>query len=486
MRVIIIIISPIIITACFIGVIILILTDKLNRAIAALAGAIITYFVLIFIEDFNFAIIVELLFGTQDDDFVNLHSLILIIAMMIIVLISNEAGLFQFIAVKLIIFSHGKPIRLMIIFCVITVLISAVLNNILTVIILIPLTITISRILNIDPTPYILTQAVLVNIGGTIFSISSIPNILITTYSKITFTEFFLNVGLISLIIFGFTLIFFILLYRKELVIPSGGAEILKEFDVWNFGPNKALLMQSMIAFIILITLLIIIPSSIITPDMIALTIAISLMITSRLNPKEIITKIDLELILYLIGIFIIAGAMEVTGITDAIAIVMSNLGGGDVLTEVLIILWISAFLSSSIDNIPITRVLIPVIDNMEVGNNPETKNLTYYSLAIGANWGDNLTPLGDNILVVNIAEQHKRPISFKKFFKLGFITTVYQLSIVSVIFILMFQFAFGIILILSIFFCIAIIYLLYKGNPKTVGLKIDKLVNKIRNLIIR
>jgi len=484
--VIIIILSPFIITACFIGVIVLILTDKLNRAIAALAGAVVTYFVLIFIENFTFAIIVNLLFGTQDDDYVNLHSFILIIAMMIIVLISNEAGLFQFIAVKLIILSHGKPIRLMIIFCIITVVISAVLNNILTVIILIPLTITISRILNIDPTPYILTQAVLVNIGGTIFSISSIPNILITTYAKISFTEFFLNVGLISLIVFGFTLIFFILLYKKELVIPPGGAEILKEFDVWNFVPNKTLLIQSMISFIVLITLLIIIPSSIITPDIIAITIATFLMIISRLNPKEIITKIDLELIFYLIGIFIIAGAMEVTGVTDAIAVIMSNIGGEDILTEILLILWVSAFLSSSIDNIPITRVLIPVIDNMPVSNDPNTKNLTFYSLAIGANWGDNLTPLGDNILVVNIAEQHKRPISFKKFFKLGFITTVYQLTIVSLIFILIFQFAFGMILILTVFLSISIIYLLYKSNPKTIGLKIDKLINKFRALIIR
>ena len=208
----IIILSAIIIIACFIVVILLIVSEKLNRAIAALAGAIITYFVLIYLEGLEFSIIVDLLFGSQQDEYVNLHSLMLIIAMMIIVLISNEAGLFQFIAIKLIIYSQGKPVRLMIMFCLITVLLSAVLNNILTVIILIPLTITVSRILNIDPTPYILTQAVLVNIGGTIFSISSIPNILITTYANISFVEFFLNVGLISLVVFGFTLVFFIFL----------------------------------------------------------------------------------------------------------------------------------------------------------------------------------------------------------------------------------------------------------------------------------
>ena len=178
-------ISIIIILTCFIGVVFFIVTEKMNRAIVSLLGAIITYFVLIFIERLDFSIIVELLFGSPGlepgEGYVNLHSLILIIGMMMIVQISHEVGTFQFIAGKLIKLSKGKPIRLMIIFCCVTVLISALLNNILTVIIIIPLTITVSRILNINPSPYILTQAVLVNIGGTIFSISSIPNILITT-----------------------------------------------------------------------------------------------------------------------------------------------------------------------------------------------------------------------------------------------------------------------------------------------------------------
>ncbi|MFX1437733.1 MAG: SLC13 family permease [Promethearchaeota archaeon] len=162
-------ISVIIITACFIGVVLLILTNKLNRAIASLIGALIVYLTLIFIEGLEFPIIVEFLFGTPIDGFVNLHSLILILSMMIIVQIAHEAGLFQFISITLIKLTGEKPIYLLTIFSVITVILSSVLNNILTVIILIPLIITVSRILNINPSPYILTQAILVNIGGTFF-----------------------------------------------------------------------------------------------------------------------------------------------------------------------------------------------------------------------------------------------------------------------------------------------------------------------------
>ncbi|MFX1427529.1 MAG: SLC13 family permease, partial [Promethearchaeota archaeon] len=242
--------SVIIILLCFFGVIFFIITEKLNRAIISLLGAIITYFVLIYFENLDFSIIVNLLFGSEGDGFVNLHSLILIIGMMMIVQISNDVGTFQFIAGKLIKLSRGKPILLMTIFCCVTFLVSAMLNNILTVIIIIPLTITVSRILNINPSPYILTQAILVNIGGTIFSISSIPNILISTYAGIEFTEFFINVGLISILVFGFTLAFFILLYRKDLVIPEEGKKALKEFDVWNVVQNKKLLYESL-AFLI-------------------------------------------------------------------------------------------------------------------------------------------------------------------------------------------------------------------------------------------
>ena len=329
-------------------------------------------------------------------------------------------------------------------------------------------------------------QAVLVNIGGTMFSISSIPNILITTYAKITFLEFFLNVGIISIIIFGLTLIFFIFLYKKELKIPKGGAEILREFNVWNFVPNKTLLIECIISLSILFILFVLIPATIVTPDIIALSIAIILIIISKVDPKEIISKLDFELILYLLGIFVIAGALEVTGVTDTLGSLLFSFGSHDLLIQTLLILWISAFLSSSIDNIPITKVLIPVIDNIPSQNTGSSKNLAFYSLAIGANWGDNLTPLGDNILVVNVAEQNKRPISFKSFFKLGFITTIYQLALVSLIFVLLFNFYMGLLILFFIIISLLIIYLAHKFGPNAIRNRIDKIINKFRDLIIK
>ena len=448
-------------------------------------GALVAYFVLIFIEGKEFSVIVNLMFSI-DEDFVNLHSLILILSMMIIVQISHEAGLFQFIAIYLIKLSKTKPIRLMIILCCVTVLISAILNNILAVIILIPLTITISRILNINPIPYILTQSVLVNIGGTMFSISSIPNILITTYAKISFLEFLLNVGLLSLIVFLFTMFFFIILYKREINIPEEGKNVLKEYNVWNVVQSRKLLYLSAVSLFSLFIFFIVVPPNLLPPDIIALTIGIILIILSKLEPKEIISKIDIELILYLIGIFILAGSLELLGVLDIIGTFISTVGGGDTYVLLIIVLWISAFLSSSIDNIPITKVLIPVIGEIPGITSETIKKQLFYSLSLGANWGDNLTPLGDNILVMNIAEQNKRPISFKQFFKLGFVTTIYQLMIITIYFTLIMRLILGLILVFTIFFIISVLLLIIKFGPNKIKLLIKNLISNIRNFIIR
>jgi len=479
------IISTIIILGTFLCVILLIITEKLNRAVAALSGAIISYFVLIFIENYDFSIIVNFLFSTKEEGFVNLHALILIIGMMIIVNVCHEAGLFQFIAIKLIKLSKAKPIILMILMCFVTIVLSSILNNILTVIILIPLTITISRILNINPSPYILTQAILVNIGGTFFSISSIPNILITTYANINFLEFFLNSGLISILVFGFTLIFFIFLYRDRLTISEEGLTILKEYNVWNVVQNKRLLYQSMMSLILLFALFLFVPSALIPPDIIALCFAIFLILISRLNPKELIAKIDMELIFYLLGIFIIAGALETTGILNYIGNVISDLGRGDTYVLFILILWLSAFLSSSIDNIPITKVLIPVVGEMPDIASESIRKQLFFGLSIGANWGDNLTPLGDNILVINIADQNKRPISINQFFRLGFFTTIYQLSIVTIYYTLLLKPELGLFIVLMIAIIVIVFLILLKVGPLILREKLKSIFKKVKNIII-
>jgi len=481
--------SQIIISFCFFIVIFLIFSDKLNRAVASLTSAVVTYFVLIFIEGKDFSIIVDLLFGTPADGFVNLHSLILILGMMFIVQISAEVGLFQFLGIIAIKLSKGKPIALMSILCIISVLFSAVINNILTVMILIPLTITISRILKIDPTPYILTEAILVNIGGTFFSISSIPNILIITAAEITFVEYFLNVGLFSIAIAGVTILFFIFMYKKDFSAPGRRlVNTLDEFNVWNFVQSRRLLYASMASIgLLMIGFILIgpvIPADKVPPDVFAFTVAMILTIFSAilgLKPKEIIKSFDLELILYLLGIFVLAGALETVGIIDIIGNMLKGISSNNPTFQILLLIWISAFLSSLIDNIPITKVLIPVVNIMS------TDARYFFALSMGANWGDNLTPLGDNILVLNIAEQHNRPIKMKTFWKLGFTTTLLQLYLGTVYFTFfdVKTYFIGLIMILVILLTVGILFITSRFGTEQAKSNVSRGINRFRSLII-
>lgn len=465
---------------------ILILTEKFNRVVVAISGALVTYYTLLFIDGKDFSVIVGMLFGTPTDGFVNLRSLILIVGIMIIIEIADESGLFQLVAAYVIKRSNGNPIQLMIIFCFLAVISSAILNNIVTVMMLIPLTIMISRILNTNPTPYILTQAVLVNIGGTIFSISSIPNILITTESGISFSEFFLNIGIFSFIVVCLTIPFFLFLYKSQLTYPDESlVETLQEFDVWNVVQSKQLFFTSLFSIIVLIASFFIIPADIIPPDIIAMTLAMILVfVTHFLHVDEdmILKKLDYQLLLYLLGIFVVAGGLEETGVITTLGLYLNNVGGHlNPVVQVLFIMWISAILSSIIDNIPITKVLIPVVHDFIPSNvSAESAKKYYYGLSIGANWGDNLTPLGDNILVVNIATKNKRPIKMIDFWRLGFVTTVYQLILASIYFILLFDLGLGLIIIVAIAILVGIFWLL---SYKIKGL--SEIKNRFRTIIV-
>ncbi|MBN2152316.1 MAG: hypothetical protein JW839_12770 [Candidatus Lokiarchaeota archaeon] len=433
--------SQILVTAIFVIVVVMILKEVLNRAFVALIGALAAFFVLFLIEDAGFVKFIEFLFGTDGDGYVSFHSLLLIFGMTVIVQIANDAGFFQFFAISMVKLTGGKAVKLLATLCLLTFVISAILNNILTVLIMIPLTITIARALDVDPTPYILTQAVLVNIGGTLLPISSIPNILISTEAKIGFAEFFLNVGLLSLVTLGITIAFFLFLYRKQLKEPeSRFMEVLSGFNAWSFVRDRRLMTKAVVVLFATIGFLIAVPSEVLNPDIIALGGALVLVVISKVKTDTLVSKINPELFLYLMGIFVVSGAMEFTEVINLIGGGLAFLGAGDDFLKLVVVMWISAYLSANIDNIPITKILIPVVPFVMAGSAPEASKAANYALAFGANWGDNLTPMGDNILVMNIAKQYKRPISTKEFFRLGFITTNIQLFIATIYFAFLFR----------------------------------------------
>lgn len=426
-------ISQIIVTILFILVMVLIVIDKINRAILAIIGAIITYCVLVFLEHVEYHVIIDLIIGNEDDDFVEFRSMCLILSMMIIVEIAKEGGVFQFLSFRLIQLTGGKPLYLLAIFCSLSVLIAALLSNLLTLIVLVPLTYTVTRILRVNPTPYVLSETYFITIGGTILPISSIPGVLISFSANIAFSEFFLNIGLISIFIYFCTLFLFLVLYRNKLDEIDEGIEILLEYNVWSFVEDRGLMKKSLYTLIIVVIAFIVVPSEIYPPDLIALTAAVILIVISKLNAKTILEKIDIELLLFLMGISVIVGAMDELAIIDALANKMIVWSGGDLFVTIMLTLWVSAFLSAAVDDISITRFMIPLIKLTTVGFTPQATKLTYYSLNWGINLGDNLTPFGETLIAFNIAEQNNKPIRFKEYFHYGIMTAFFNLSIITI-----------------------------------------------------
>lgn len=444
-------ISGVIILFVFIGALALIVKEKVNRAIVALAGAIITFYILIEFEKFDYSVIIDLVLGTKEDNFVEFRALILILSMMLIIDVSQQAGVFQFISFRLIQLTKGSPLKLLGVLCTLATILTAIVNNLLAIIILIPLTFSISKILNVNPVPYVLSETYFVTIGGTILSISSIPSILISFNAGISFGKFFINIGLVSIFVYFCTLLLFLAIFSNKLEKPHEGIEILLDYDVWSLVVDIKLMLKALATLIGVLIAFIVVPSNIATPDVIALIAALFLMVISKLDAEKIFEKVDLELLLYLMGISIIVGAMDLLGLIDAFGKWLANWGNGDVFFTIMIVLWTSGFLSAAVDDISITKVMIPVVRIMTQGFSAGATHFTYYALNWGINFGDNMTPFGDTIIVFNLAKKYEHPITFKSYFQYGLTTAFFNLIIISIYISLQFNPLIGIVFILGL-----------------------------------
>ena len=474
-------ISVIILLITFIAMTVLIAIGVFDRFIVALGAGMVAFFVLYFLEGATFDVFVSFIVGTPEDNFVNFHALILILGMMIIVIIAIEGGFFQFVSFRLIQMTKGEPKRLLLVFCTLAMFMTAILNDILTIIILIPLTATICRILDIDALPYIIVQIIVIKLGATMLIISSVPTILIASYLNISFTEYFIRIGLLAIVVFGLTLLFFLAIFKDRLKKPRTGIDVLLSYSVWDFIHNKSLMLKSTIILVVVIIGFIFIPSTLISPDIIAISCAVILLFISKIDAKELIKKVDFKLILYLIGIFLITGALEFIGLMQILGRALARVSSDDLFLTFLLTLWLSAIFSAAVDNISVVRILIPTVGFISGDYSYDEKVLIYSGMIYGINWGDNLSPFGDTLFIGAIAEENKVPFKLKEFFKIGFVTSLFQLCVISIIFALILSPVIGVILLLvAIGITIPSVFLFVtRSKRKAIGHKVLKELHK-------
>ena len=389
-----------------------IVLEKIPRAVAAASGA---------------ALLV--LFGVLSQEtaihHIDWNTLGLLIGMMIIVDITRRSGVFGFLAIWVAKKVEGNPIKLLLALSLLTAILSAFLDNVTTVLLIVPVAIAIADTLKIHPTPFLLTQILASNIGGTATLIGDPPNIMISGPAGLSFGDFMINLAPPVIIILAVTLLGFYFVYRRELTTDQESIEELMKQNELEYIKDWALLKKSLL--VLGLTILGFILHSVLHVESatIALTGAMLLLILSHEDPEEVFLAIEWPTIFFFAGLFILVGGLVEVGVLDRVANWSLSLTGGDPLLMAMLILWISAIFSAFVDNIPFVATMIPLIQKLgALGDfGPEEIKPLWWALALGACLGGNGTLVGAsaNVIVAGIAEKNGYPITYKQFLKIGF-----------------------------------------------------------------
>jgi len=350
---------------------------------------------------------------------------------MIIANVLKETGVFQWIALKAVRLGKGDPFRVLILLSLITAVSSALLDNVTTVILIAPVTLFVASTLRVSPIPFLIAEILASNIGGMATLIGDPPNILIGSAANIDFVSFLVNMGPISLIILLAFLGLARFLFKKELTVQDQSSVDIAGIDTSALITDPILLRKSLIITTAVILGFLLHSALHLEPATIALTGATLLMLWSKTDPHHALRDIEWTTLFFFFGLFITVEAVVEVGLIEIIADAALRLTGGDMTLTSLLLIWFSAFASGIVDNIPYTATMIPIVKNL---TQAMPGNTLWWSLALGADLGGNLTLVGAaaNVVVASLAEKSGHPISFGRFLKYGVITTVMSLIIAS------------------------------------------------------
>ena len=404
----------------FVVVMGVIISEKLHRAVVAVAGAII----LVLLGVLNLETSVS---------YIDYNTIGLLIGMMLFVAVVKHSGLFEYLAVKSAKIAKGDPWRMMIIFIVITALLSGLLDNVTTVLLVGPMTFAITKEMGLNPVPYILTQILASNIGGTATLIGDPPNIMIGSATGLTFMDFLVNDGLIIIFVLIATIIGFYFVYGKKLnATPEAMAKVMA-LDEKALIKDKALLIKSIILIILIVAAFVLHSVIHVESSIIALAGASIMMIIGRQSFETIVQDVEWPTIIFFVALFIVVGGMQETGVIDMFADVIIDATGGRTVLTMLIILWVSALLSSTLDNIPFVAAMIPLIAAM--GDAGMDVMPLWWALSLGACLGGNGTIIGAsaNVVLTGVSAKHGYPITYMQFLKIGFPMMIMSIVICTV-----------------------------------------------------
>jgi Na+/H+ antiporter NhaD/arsenite permease-like protein len=397
-----------------------IMTERVNRAIVALLGA--GLMVLSGVIDQETAI--------EGEDF---NTLALLIGMMVLVAVARRSGMFQYLAIRSVKIARGRPWAILALLSVVTALVSALLDNVTTVLLIAPVTLVVTHELKVPPYPFLFTEILASNIGGTATLIGDPPNIIIGSAAGLSFNDFVVNLAPVIVIILAVQILINHLVWGRAMAVDATARDRVMAFDERDSITDRPLLLKSLFVIgLVIVTFVCARPLGL-EAGTIALSGAALLLLLDNWRRDaeaqthavhDVFGQVEWITIFFFVGLFAIVKGVEHTGLLALLAAELTGATGGDLTLTALAILWASALLSAVIDNIPFVATMIPVIKSMAPAfGGPEGLLPLWWALSLGACLGGNGTLIGAsaNLTVAGIAERAGVPFRFVPFMLLAF-----------------------------------------------------------------
>lgn len=415
----------------FVGILFLIvygiiISEKIHRTIIALFGAALL-------------LVLGILAQSEAIGCIDFNTIGLLTGMMIIVGITRKSGIFEYMAIKAANLAKGEPVKILIALSVVTAVASALLDNVTTVLLMVPVTISICKALEINPVPVFITEIMASNIGGTATLIGDPPNIMIGSAAPLGFMDFVINLTPVVIVIFIVTIFLLKLIFKDQLKTSEENKAKIRAMNPIDAIKDRVILKKSLSVIGLVIIGFVTHQYLGLESATIALSGAALLLLLTRENPDEILHTVEWTTLFFFIGLFILVGGLEKVGIIESMARQAVALTHGNLTATTILILWFSAIASAFVDNIPFVATFIPLIKEIGAISHMSIAPL-WWALSLGACLGGNGTIVGAsaNVIVSGMSAREGHPITFLGYMKIAFPLMLVSIAI-STIYLLVF-----------------------------------------------
>jgi Na+/H+ antiporter NhaD/arsenite permease-like protein len=402
----------------FAGALAAIASEKVDRTKVALVGAVLV-------------VLTQTIDQEHAIEAIDFETIGLLAGMMLIVRVTEPTGVYTFLAIRAGQISRGRPLAVVVSLALSTAVLSAFLDNLTTVLLMVPITFLLADALDIDPVPLVLIEIIASNIGGTATLIGDPPNILIAGATGLSFGAFVANLAPIAIVAFAVVTGMLYLVFRKRLQIAPEARKRVLELDARRSIEDAAELRRTLPVLVLTIVAFFVHKPLGIEPATVALTGATAMLLLTRQSVEDALRGIEWPTLFFFIGLFVMVGALEETGGIGEIADGIAAATGGERTAELLGIMWASAIGSGIVDNIPFTATMIPVVEQLQGGSGDDAY---WWALSIGACFGGNFTLIAAaaNVAAAGMAERAGRPIGFVQFLKVGVPATLVSMLLAT------------------------------------------------------